>query len=58
MPAVKPVVSQPGLEPDVMSLKPAAPVEYKSGLRKPSGALPEAILKSLRRLMTPANVYK
>ena len=41
-----------------MSLKPAVvPLAYKSGFKKPSGDLPEAMRKSLRRLITPANVY-
>ena len=43
--------------PDVISLKPATPVVYNVGLRKPSGALPSEMRKSLRSAMTPANVY-
>ena len=42
--AVKPVVSQPGLEPDIMSVRPGRPLRlYSQGLRKPSGVLPVAI---------------
>jgi hypothetical protein len=54
--AGNPMVPQPGFEPDVMSLKPAAAVEYISRLRKPSGGLPLEIKKSFRREMTPAAV--
>lgn len=39
-----------------MSLKPGTSVEYSSGFRKPSGALPLAILTSLRSETTAANV--
>jgi hypothetical protein len=53
--ARNPWVPQPGFEPDVMSLKPAA-LEYISGLRKPSGELPLEIKKSFRREMTLAAV--
>jgi hypothetical protein len=54
--AWNPEVPQPGFEPDVMSLKPLAPVEYISGLRKPSGDLPLEIKKSFRREITLAAV--
>ena len=55
--AENPKVPQPGFEPDIMSLKPFAAVEYISGLRKPSGDLPLEIIKSFRREMTLAAVY-
>lgn len=38
--AENPEVPQPGFEPDMMSLKPLAAVEYISGLRKPRVDLP------------------
>ena len=47
---------QPGLLPDVMSLSAAAPFEYRSGLRKPSGAWPALRRASLRSATTLANV--
>lgn len=50
------LVPQPGLEPDVMSLKPATPVEYRSGFKKPSPDFPSESRKSFRRAITPANV--
>jgi hypothetical protein len=40
--AVNPGVLQPGLLPDVMSLR-AKVFTYSQGLRKPSGALPVEI---------------
>jgi len=54
--AENPEVPQPGFEPDMMSLKPFAAVEYISGLRKPRGDLPLEIKKSFRREMTLAAV--
>jgi hypothetical protein len=56
--AENPEVPQPGLEPDTMSLKPFAAVEYISGLRKPSGDLSLEIKKSFRREMTLAAVCR
>ena len=47
---------QPGLEPDVMSLSADLPVEYKKGLRNPSGLLPAALSWSLRSAMTDAKM--
>ena len=54
--AENPEVPQPGFEPDMMSLKPFAAVEYISGLRMPSGDFPLEIKKSFRRAMTLAAV--
>src|SRR6266702_6330426 len=51
-----PSVLQPGLEPDVMSLRPARPSLYGLGLRKPSGGLPFEIKKSLSSEIIPATV--
>lgn len=54
--AENPKVPHPGFEPDIMSLKPFAAVEYISGFRKPSGDLPLEIKRSFRREMTLAAV--
>jgi len=51
-----PSVLQPGLEPDVMSLRPARPSLYGLGLRKPSRGLPFEIKKSLSSEIIPATV--
>ena len=56
MPAVKPFVPHPGFLPEVISLNPGTAVEYSTGFRKPSGAFPLEMRKSLRREMTPAKV--
>src|SRR6266702_7384328 len=55
-PAENPAVLQPGLEPDMMSLRPAKPLLYNQGLRKPSGGLPFEIKKSLSSEIIPATV--
>ena len=47
---------QPGLLPDVMSLSAATPLEYRSGLRKPSCFWPALRSWSLRSATTDANV--
>jgi hypothetical protein len=52
----KPFVLQPVLWPLVMSFSADAPVEYRNGLRNPSGLLPAAIRRSLRREMTEAKM--
>jgi len=39
---VSPAVPHPGLEPDTMSLRPLAAVEYKRGFRNPNDGLPFA----------------
>ena len=54
--AGKPLVLQPGFEPVVTSLSALAPVEYRKGLRKPSGLLPAAASWSLRSAMTDAKI--
>ena len=52
--AVNPSVPHPGLLPFVMSVKPKRPWPYNQGLRKPSGAFPSVIKKSLRSAIMPA----
>ena len=54
--AGKPFVLQPGFEPEVMSLSADAPVEYRKGLRNPSGLRPAAMRRSLSRAMMLASV--
>ena len=54
--ASNPLVPQPGLDPDMMSLKPLLSIVYSQGLRKPSGGLPVESRKSLRSEIMPATV--
>lgn len=52
--AENPLVSQPGLEPDVMSLRPTIPSLYNQELRKPSEGFLSEIRKSLSKEIMPA----
>ena len=54
--AGNPFVLHPGLSPVVTSFNADAPVEYKNGLRKPSGDLPAAINWSFNSAMTLAKI--
>ena len=54
--AENPLEKQPEFEPLVTSLSAALPVEYRNGLRKPSGLLPAARSRSLRSATTEAKV--
>jgi hypothetical protein len=51
-----PDVPHPGLEPEVMSLKPLTAVEYISGLINPREAFPFVIRTSFNRENIPATV--
>lgn len=53
---LNPGVPQPPLLPDVISFRPAKPLEYKNGFKKPKGDLPAFNRTSLRRATNPANV--
>ena len=55
--AENPSVLKPGLEPDVMSVRPGSRSSYSLGLRKPSGGLPFEIRLSLSSEMMPATVW-
>jgi len=48
-------VPQPALLPDVISFRPAKPLEYKNGFRKPRDGLRAFNRTSLRRATNPAN---
>lgn len=51
---LKPGVPHPGAFPSVMSFRPATPIEYNIGLRKPNGGFPAAMLASFRSATMPA----
>jgi hypothetical protein len=55
---VKPLVEQPGFEPEVMSFNPGIPLEYKKGFKKPRGFLPFAMRWSFKSDTTAANVWE
>ena len=59
MSAMNPLVPQPGLPPNLMSLKPKSlnPREYNNGLRKPSGRPQLEMTKSVYRETMPATVW-
>ena len=54
--AGNPSVPQPGLAPDLMSLRPAIASLYNQGFRNPSGFFPFEIKKSLSSEIMPATV--